>query len=139
MGQTRRLCSGSEFEVVDRRAREITGRQAEEHVARWLKFRSWKILATRFKVGDGEIDLIARRKNIIAFVEVKQREKMPETEDLVTQKNITRVMNAAEIWVEQNFVDLGPDFEIRFDLALVEGRVHPLAKVRYIENAFMGF
>jgi len=124
---------------MDRRAREIEGRKAEGHVARWLKLRGWKILSERFKVSEGEVDLIARRKNIIAFVEVKQREKLSVTEDVVTQTNITRVMEAAEIWVEKNFMSLGPDFEISFDLALVEGRVHPLAKVKYIENAFSGF
>lgn len=125
--------------MKDRRAREIEGRKAEDHVSRWLKLRGWKILAERFKVSEGEIDLIARKKNIIAFVEVKQRETLPMQEDLVTQTNISRLMEAAEIWVERNFEALGPDFEIRFDLALIEGRVHPLAKVKYIENAFSGF
>jgi len=62
---------------MDRRAREIQGRKAETHVARWLKLRGWKILAERFKVSEGEVDLIARRKNIIAFVEVKQRQTLP--------------------------------------------------------------
>jgi len=125
--------------MTDRRAREREGRKAEDHVARWLKLRGWKILETRFKVAEGEIDLVARRKNVIAFIEVKQRENLPMREDLVTQTNITRVMDAAEIWVGRNFETLGPDFEIRFDLALIEGRVHPLAKVKYIENAFIGF
>lgn len=124
---------------MDRRAREIEGRKAEDHVARRLKLRGWKILAERFKVSEGEVDLIARRKNIIAFVEVKQREKLPEREDIVTQTNISRVMDAAEVWVGRNFETLGNDFEIRFDLAMIEGRVHPLAKVQYIENAFSGF
>ena len=124
---------------MDRREREIEGRKAEDHVARWLKLHGWKILERRFKVTEGEIDLISRRKNIIAFIEVKQREKLPEREDLVTQLNITRVMEAAEIWVNRNFTELGPDFEIRFDLALIEGRVHPLAKIKYLENAFTGF
>lgn len=124
---------------MDRRAREIEGRKAEDHVARWLKLRGWKILAERFKVSEGEVDLIARRKNIIAFVEVKQREKLPVTEDIVTQTNITRVMDAAEVWVGRNFEAIGLDFEIRFDLAMIEGRVHPLAKVKYVENAFSGF
>jgi putative endonuclease len=124
---------------MDRRAREIEGRKAEDHIARWLKFRGWKILSERFKVSEGEVDLIARRKNIIAFVEVKQREKLSKTEDVLTQTNITRVMDAAEIWIDRNFETLGADFEIRFDLALIEGRVHPLASVKYIENAFSGF
>ena len=125
--------------MKDRRARELEGRKAEAHVARWLKLRGWKIVSERFKVSEGEVDIIAQRKNIIAFIEVKQRETLPLTQDLVTQTNITRVMEAAEIWVNRNFETLGSDFEIRFDLALIEGRVHPLAKVKYIENAFIGF
>ena len=125
--------------MTDRREREVEGRKAETHIARWLKLRGWKVLAERFKVAEGEIDIIARRKDILAFVEVKQREKLSVTEDILTQTNITRVMDAAEIWVGQNFETLGPDFEIRFDLALIEGRVHPLAKVKYVENAFSGF
>lgn len=125
--------------MTDRRAREIEGRKAEDHVARWLKFRGWKILDTRFKVSEGEVDIIARRKNLIIFCEVKQRETLSVTEDIVTHTNITRVMDAAEIWVERNFETLGTDFEIRFDLALIEGRVHPLSKVKYVENAFIGF
>jgi len=48
-------------------------------------------------------------------------------------------MAAAEIWVERNFESLGTDFEIRFDLAMIEGRVKPLSRVQYIENAFSGF
>jgi len=125
--------------MKDRRATEIEGRKAEQHVARWLKLRGWKVLSMRFKVSEGEVDIIARRKNVIAFIEVKQREKLPQIDDLVTQLNITRVMDAAEIWVNQNFESLGSDFEIRFDLALIEGRVHPLSKIQYIESAFTGF
>jgi len=125
--------------ALDRRAREIEGRKAEDQVARWLKRRGWKILNQRFKVSEGEVDIIARRRNIIAFVEVKQRETLSVTEDVVSQMNISRIMAAAEIWVERNFEDLGPDFEIRFDLALIEGRVRPLSKVKYLENAFSGF
>ena len=125
--------------MIDRREREIEGRKAEIHVARWLKLRGWKILSKRFKIPEGEIDIIARRKNIIVFVEVKQRATLPKIEDIMSQTNISRVMEAAEIWVNQNFKILGPDFEIRFDLAVIEGRVHPLAKVQYIENAFSGF
>ena len=126
-------------DLSGRRAREIEGRKAETHIARWLKLRGWKILETRFKTAEGEVDIIARRKNIIAFVEVKQRETLPVIEDIVSQTNITRVMAAAEIWVERNFESLGTEFEIRFDSALIEGAVKPLSKVKYIENAFSGF
>lgn len=123
----------------DRRAVEAESRKAEDHVARWLKLRGWKILAQRFKTPEGEVDIIARKKEIIAFVEVKQRETLSQTEDILTQTNISRVMEAAEIWVERNFDVLGVNFEIRFDLAVIEGRLKPLSKVIYTPNAFSGF
>ena len=126
-------------ELSSRRAREIEGRKAEAHVARWLKLRGWKILDERFKVAEGEVDIIARRKDIIAFVEVKQRETLPVIEDIITHTNAARVMAAAETWVERNFEGLGTDFGIRFDLALIEGAVKPLSRVKYIESAFSGF
>jgi len=125
--------------MKDRRAIEAESRKAEAHVARWLKLRGWKILAQRFKTPEGEVDIIARKKNLIAFVEVKQRETISRTDDLLTQQNIQRVMDTAEVWVGRNFETLGTDFEIRFDLAVIEGRLHPLSKVIYTENAFSGF
>jgi len=121
-----------------RQEREAEGRKAEIHVARWLKLRGWTIKAQRFKVAEGEIDLIAQKGKIIAFVEVKQREKLPIKDDLVTAQNEQRLMAAAEIWVNQNFESLPSDFEIRYDLATIEGRVRPLSKISYFPHAFRG-
>ncbi|WP_427452786.1 YraN family protein [Litorimonas sp. WD9-15] len=121
-----------------RQEREAEGRKAEDHVARYLRLRGWKLLDQRFKTSEGEVDLIAIKGKIIAFVEVKQREKLPTRDDLVTASNERRLMAAAEIWVNRNFTDLPPDFEIRFDLAVIEGRVRPLSKVSYSAHAFRG-
>jgi putative endonuclease len=122
-----------------RRQIEAESRRAEDHVVRWLKLRGWKVQAERFKTPEGEVDIIARKKEIIAFVEVKQREKISTIEDILTASNIARVMEAAEIWIERNFDTLGTDFEIRFDLAVIEGRLSPLSRVQYTPNAFGGF
>lgn len=121
-----------------REEREKEGRRAENHVARWLKLRGWSLLAERFKCAEGEIDLIARKGEVIAFVEVKQRTHIDLREDIVTASGERRIMDAAEVWVERHFETLGHDFEIRFDLAVIEGRVHPLSKVSYTANAFIG-
>lgn len=122
-----------------RRQIEAESRKAEDHVARWLKLRGWKILAQRFKTPEGEVDVIARKKDLIAFVEVKQRDRISKTEDILTASNIFRVMEAAEIWVERNFETLGTEFEIRFDLAVIEGRLTSFSRVHYMANAFTGF
>ena len=122
-----------------RRQIEAESRKAEDHVARWLKLRGWKILAQRFKTPEGEVDVIARKKDLIAFVEVKQRDRISKTEDILTASNLFRVMDAAEIWVERNFETLGTEFEIRFDLAVIEGRLTSFSRVHYMANAFTGF
>ena len=124
--------------MSSRAEREREGRRAETHVARWLKLRGWTLLAERFKCADGEIDLIARKDEIIAFVEVKQRARVDSREDIVTASGERRMMEAAEVWVDRNRGTLGDRFEIRFDLAVIEGRVHPLSKVSYIVDAFVG-
>jgi len=121
-----------------RQQNEAEGRKAEKHVARYLKRRGWVMLEQRFKTAEGEVDLIARRGKIIAFIEVKQRETMPTKEDLLSASNVERVMAAAEIWVNRHFDTLPQDFEIRFDLAAIKGFVGPLSKVSYIPNAFRG-
>lgn len=121
-----------------RQQNEAEGRKAERHVAGYLKRRRWSILEQRFKTSEGEVDLIARRGKIIAFIEVKQRETIPTKDDLLTASNVERVMAAAEIWVNRHFATLPEDFEIRFDLAIIKGFVGPLSKVSYIPNAFRG-
>jgi len=54
-------------------AAEQRGRGAERIAAWWLRLRGWRILAQRARVPGGEVDLIARRGRIVAFVEVKAR------------------------------------------------------------------
>ena len=48
---------------------EKAGRGGEEEAARWLEGEGWEILARRRKTKLGEIDLVASRDGLIAFVE----------------------------------------------------------------------
>ena len=52
---------------------EARGRRAETIAAWWLRLQGWRILAQRARVPGGEVDLVARRGRVVAFVEVKQR------------------------------------------------------------------
>ncbi|RKQ69477.1 putative endonuclease [Litorimonas taeanensis] len=115
---------------------EKEGRKAEARIARYLRLRGYSILAERYKTAEGEIDIIAMKSNIIACVEVKQRANQYAANEAMDWRTEQRIMNAAEIWVEQHFHDLPTDFELRFDLALIVGPVSPFSKVTYLKHAF---
>src|SRR5436309_14565303 len=50
-----------------------TGLSAEARAVTWLTAKGYRILARRFRSPYGEIDIVARRRNLLAFVEVKAR------------------------------------------------------------------
>jgi putative endonuclease len=47
------------------------GQQGERVAERWLQSRGWKVLQRRYRSGHRDIDLIAQRDELVAFVEVK--------------------------------------------------------------------
>ena len=58
---------------MNREAAEKRGRGAETLACWWLRLHGWRILARRARVPGGEVDIIARRRRTLAFVEVKAR------------------------------------------------------------------
>ena len=58
---------------TDKQTRAALGKQGEEFTQQWLKKNNYTILATNYRTKQGEIDIIARQKNVIAFIEVKLR------------------------------------------------------------------
>lgn len=123
-----------------KQAREKAGRQAELIAAGWLKLRGYKILEMRFKTPDGEIDIIARHKNTLACIEVKQRSQATRALEAVSYASEQRIMSAAEIYVTRHPHLLLEDFELRFDILYVIGRPVPgLCKIEHIKDAFRAY
>jgi putative endonuclease len=108
------------------------GREGEAEAAMFLAQQGWRIVAQRVKTKAGEIDLIARRHGLVAFVEVKWRARAPSLADAIDERRLRRVA-AATALVWQDYATGGED--IRIDVILLS----PGRKPTYIENAWMPF
>ena len=109
------------------------GAEGEAAAARFLEGQGYSILERNFSTKFGEIDLIAREKNTLVFVEVKTRssEEFGRPFDAVDQKKRRLIIRGAMKWLHL----LGmPDITFRFDV--VEVLTAPPGEVRIIENAF---
>src|SRR5262244_4147210 len=76
-----------------------TGISAESRAAAFLIAKGFRILARRWKGPVGEIDIIARRRSLLVFVEVKARETLDDAAWSVTDRQRARIVAAAEIWL----------------------------------------
>jgi len=81
---------------VSRQRAERGGRRAETLAAWWLRLKGWRILARRARTPVGEIDLVARRGKVLAFVEVKARSSEGQAALALDDYRLRRVAKAAE-------------------------------------------
>jgi putative endonuclease len=100
-----------------------TGLSAETRAAAWLIAKGYRILAKRFRTPYGEIDIVARRRNLLAFVEVKARNTLDEAAYAVTQRQQRRIIDAAQAWLMAH--PEHADFDLRFDVMLIAPRHLP--------------
>src|SRR5271163_625394 len=85
-----------------RREAHIYGLKAESIAALMLRLKGYRILARRFVVSGGEIDLIARRGGSIAFVEVKARADLEIAAISISATKRRRIARAARVWLARN-------------------------------------
>ncbi|HEY0848674.1 MAG TPA: YraN family protein [Bradyrhizobium sp.] len=100
-----------------------TGLSAESRAAAYLIAKGYRILAKRFRTPYGEIDLVARRRSLIAFVEVKARANLDDAAWAVTPRQQQRIINAAQAWLMAH--PEHAEFEMRFDAMLIAPRSLP--------------
>ncbi len=108
------------------------GHRAEWLAAFALTLKGYRIVARRFKTPIGEIDLIARRGKLVAFVEVKARANMQMALDAVTPTSRQRIAKAANWWLSQQH-DHG-QLSSRFDVIAVCPRRWPV----HLQNVWQG-
>ena len=94
-----------------------TGLSAETRAAAYLMAKGYRILAKRFRTPYGEIDLVARKRNLLVFVEVKARGSLDEAAYAVTPRQRQRIINAAQAWLMAH--PEHAEFDMRFDAMLI--------------------
>ncbi len=106
------------------------GISAESRAAFFLIAKAYRIVARRWRTPFGEIDIVARRRRDLVFVEVKARDRLDDAAESVTERSRQRIVAAAEMWLAHRPQDA--QCNIRFDVILVAPGKMP----RHIVNAF---
>lgn len=122
----------AERAAAHRRKAYRRGHRGEWLAALALMLKGYRILARRHRTRLGEIDLIARRGDLVLFVEVKARRTLAEAMDAIARGSERRIEGAADLWLSRQ-----PDYgrlSMRFDMVAVLPWRWPV----HVENAFYG-
>jgi len=109
------------------------GRDAEEKAARHLKWRGYAVLDRNARAGRGELDIVVRKGDVLAFVEVKQRPNREDGLMAVHADKQQRLRSAASAWLGRH-----PQLarlQCRFDLIiLTPGKFR--ARIEHLRDVF---
>lgn len=114
-------------------SREI-GDIGEQATVEFLVKNGYEILKRNYTVRGGEIDIIAKKNKVVAFVEVKTRGKNPLVtgEKAVTEKKRRHIVKTAEHYLNT----LDQPCDCRFDVAVAEVKDRKIVRLKYYVSAF---
>ena len=123
---------GSEAALRLRRKAYRRGHSSEWRAAAALMLKGFRIVARRYRTKLGEIDLIARRGDLVLIVEVKARKTLIEAMDAIARESERRIEGAADLWLtrQKDYAKLS----MRFDMVAVLPWRWPV----HVENVFSG-
>jgi len=110
---------------------KFQGAKGEYLASKFLKKKKFKILQSNYKNKFGEIDIIAKDKDVLVFVEVKARETLQfgRPAEAVDNRKQQKLRNAATMYLVENKT---PEVDCRFDVIEILGE----EVIGHIENAF---
>jgi len=113
------------------------GAFGEEEAVRCLRRKGYRIVQRNYRCRFGEIDIIARKRNILAFVEVKLRKdrRFAEAREFVTRQKQQRILASAQLYLASHPEDLQPRFDV-IEVYAPDGERGAIT-VEHLENAFM--
>ncbi len=117
------------------RYKKSFGEKGEELAAEYLKSLGYEIIQRNYRFGHGEIDIIAKDKETLVFVEVKTREnlKFGPPELAITKKKQRQIKKIGEAYLYENNIS---DTQCRIDVIAILMERNKQPKLNHIINAF---
>ncbi len=112
------------------------GQEGEEMAVAHLLKKGYKIVARNFRYQKAEVDIIARKDNVLAVVEVKTRSTpdFGDPQDFVKKKQINQLVKAIDYFVNEHNLEV----EVRFDIiAIIKNKAG--TRIEHLEDAFLHF
>lgn len=110
------------------------GREGEEKAVALLVEKGFEIIERNYRYGKGELDIIARDKEFLVFVEVKSRESLEygKPEEAITKRKMSQIRKITEAYLAEKNIT---NENIRFDVVAIlflNGEI----SIEHYENAF---
>lgn len=112
------------------------GKKGEEMAVAHLLASGYEIVARNFTHQKAEVDIIARKENVLAVVEVKTRSTpdFGDPQDFVKKKQINQLVKAIDHFVNEHDLDVNVRFDI---IAIIKNKAG--TKLEHLEDAFHHF
>jgi putative endonuclease len=108
-------------------------RRSEILAAAYLRSLGYRLIASGYRVRDGEVDLIAKEGDILVFIEVKSRRSSDPPEDAVNLRKKQRIIRAARAYMARHKLHEVP---FRFDVVGVNSVAGRKPEFRLLRDAF---
>lgn len=118
-------------------SKKLAGQWGEDCACEYLRRKGYHVIGRNYACRFGEIDIIARKRGYLAFVEVKLRrsDRFAEAREYVDRFKQDRLRCAASLWLAENETTLQPRFDV-IEVYGETGAAYDSLKIRHYENAF---
>jgi len=112
------------------------GKKGEQLAVDYLLKNNYDIIERNYRFDKAEVDIIAKKRETLAIIEVKTRStsEFGDPQDFVKPKQIQRLVKAVDEYVTENDLDV----EIRFDIIAIV-KLGKSYDIEHLENAFYHF
>ena len=111
------------------------GNRGEELAVNYLLQNDYEILRRNYRYLKAEVDIIAKKEDVIIAIEVKTRTSnyFGNPKDFINKKKIQLLTSAMDFYMQKSNLE----YEVRFDIISIVGSTS--FKIEHIEDAFLYF